>query len=330
MQCGELLHVSIADSWLNEQPGALRVAGKNLKPFIRFAAIVPAVALFGWLLSRSLQDLDFGSIAWHPVALLLAIAFVQCGMLVNVLLMKFVFQFLGAPIPFKDAYNVYFVSNLGRYIPGKVWQLLALTHMAKRRGIKPLDGATLFVINQLLVILGGFLFVLVIGVALSDLGEVAATMSLLPVIPLFILLIYPASLVRLANFCLRLIRRQPIEYDLTRRYAFSVVTFVIFSYSFTGVGFVWLARGVGLEISDLFFMIAVFPLAYLLGYLAFIAPGGVGIRESFLILLLGYHYSDQMSALLALAAFIWFISVEFINSIIALANIKYTVVGPDD
>ncbi len=289
---------------------------------IRLVAIIPAVALFGWLLTRSLRDLDFNAITWSPLDLVLAIAFLQCGMLVNVMLMRFVFRFLGAPVPLKDAYNVFFVSNLGRYIPGKVWQLLALTHMAQRRGIKPLEGATLFIINQLLVVLAGFLFVLVIGFVLSDFGEITAAISLLPVIPMFILLVFPASLVGLMNFCLRLIRRRPIEYNLTRRYAFSVVAFVILSYSFTGIGFVWLARGVGLVIDDLFFMIAVYPLAYLLGYLSFIVPGGVGVRESILIILLGYHYPESMSALLALMAFIWFISVEFFNSVLALARIK--------
>ncbi|MDX1568395.1 MAG: lysylphosphatidylglycerol synthase domain-containing protein, partial [Longimicrobiales bacterium] len=43
---------------------------------------------------------------------------------------------LGGPsLSFSRSASIYFASNLGRYIPGKVWQLAGLAYLAKREGV---------------------------------------------------------------------------------------------------------------------------------------------------------------------------------------------------
>jgi hypothetical protein len=44
----------------------------------------------------------------------------------------------GAHVPFAEASRVWFVSNLGKYVPGKVWQLSAMTVMLREHGIPAL------------------------------------------------------------------------------------------------------------------------------------------------------------------------------------------------
>ena len=45
---------------------------------------------------------------------------------------------LGGPqIPKADAIRLFMIANLGRYIPGKIWQIAGLTALAKDRGVPP-------------------------------------------------------------------------------------------------------------------------------------------------------------------------------------------------
>ena len=45
---------------------------------------------------------------------------------------------LGGPqIPKTDAIRLFMMANLGRYIPGKIWQITGLAALAKDRGVAP-------------------------------------------------------------------------------------------------------------------------------------------------------------------------------------------------
>ncbi|RME19895.1 MAG: hypothetical protein D6800_13760, partial [Candidatus Zixiibacteriota bacterium] len=53
-----------------------------------------------------------------------------------------------APIAFKISY----LANLGRYIPGKVWQVFGMLYLAAKEEIKPTEAGASFVITQLFAI----------------------------------------------------------------------------------------------------------------------------------------------------------------------------------
>jgi len=40
-------------------------------------------------------------------------------------------------LPFATAARIWFVSNLGKYVPGRVWQIAAMGAMAQRAGVSP-------------------------------------------------------------------------------------------------------------------------------------------------------------------------------------------------
>jgi hypothetical protein len=45
----------------------------------------------------------------------------------------------GKPISFVDAAHVWFVANLGKYVPGKIWQVTAMTTMTTSLGVRVVD-----------------------------------------------------------------------------------------------------------------------------------------------------------------------------------------------
>jgi len=62
---------------------------------------------------------------------------------------------LGGPrISFFRAATVYFASNLGRYIPGKIWQLAGLAYLARREGVSSATATAAAVLVQAVSLAG--------------------------------------------------------------------------------------------------------------------------------------------------------------------------------
>src|SRR5690606_194971 len=55
--------------------------------------------------------------------------------------------------------RVYFLSSLGRYVPGKIWQVAGLAYFAGRAGMPPRAATTAAFIGQVRVLTSGVLFV---------------------------------------------------------------------------------------------------------------------------------------------------------------------------
>src|SRR5256714_13404018 len=53
-----------------------------------------------------------------------------------------------SPLPFPQAARIWFLSNLGKYVPGNIWSLTALGVMAKRRGLSAIAAPGASVIMQ--------------------------------------------------------------------------------------------------------------------------------------------------------------------------------------
>src|SRR6185437_3460650 len=64
---------------------------------------------------------------------------------------------------FWSAARIWAISNLGRYIPGKVWQIGAMGVMAQRRGVSAIAATGSAILNTLVNIVAGFVVVAASG-----------------------------------------------------------------------------------------------------------------------------------------------------------------------
>ena len=87
---------------------------------------------------------------------------------------------------------------------------------------------------------------------------------------------------------------------------------------FYGISFYFLLKSLGPTIGiDIFQPIIIFVLAYQIGYLAFFAPGGIGVRELVLTKGLASFFGDVAIGV-SIIARIWNLIVEIISALIAL------------
>ena len=225
-------------------------------------------------------------------------------------------QAWGSRIDVLDAARIWFVSNLGRYIPGKVWQIGAMGVMAQRVGVSPVAAVGSALVVSLVHVLVGF--AVVAGTGRELLAGTAPSGLLLPVA-----LVGLGAGVLLAPWLLppgvRLLARltgRPLEMPALPPRAIwiaglgSAAAWLLF-----GLAFRELAVGLlGAATGDASAYIAVFTLSYLLGFLALFAPGGIGIRELSMAALLvsaGLSTAPE-AALLVVASRLWLTVLEIL------------------
>lgn len=225
-----------------------------------------------------------------------------------------------APVPFGEACRVWFVSNLGKYVPGKVWQLSAMTVMLREHGISTLVAGAAAVIVTLGNVGAGFALAVgfggarVLGEALTatvvGLATIAAALVLLPVV---------------APWLLRLLARvRGREYASLRvPHSASLWAFLGcgLGWAMSGLAFRWFALGmVGEASRSPFLWVAAYAGSYLLGYIAVFAPGGFGVRELALataLPALGLA-SPSDAAVLTIASRLWLTVLEVVPGVLYL------------
>jgi hypothetical protein len=199
-------------------------------------------------------------------------------------------------------------SSLMKYIPGKVWSYALQMYVLSQRGIRKSLVLYVNLINIAISLLVSMLF----GCALL----LAAPMSHLPQAPLWLLF---GALVVADLVCVRfnaalfgwlialansLLKRNIERFDvplalLLRLHAVHAVAAITF-----GLAVYCVCRGIGYQVGagQAMTVAGAFLLADVAGFLAFVSPGGLGVRESVMYALLGGAASGSLAVLVPLAA----------------------------
>jgi uncharacterized membrane protein YbhN (UPF0104 family) len=217
-------------------------------------------------------------------------------------------------LPFGQAARIWFLSNLGKYVPGNIWSLTAMGVMARGRGVSALAAAGSSVVMQAVSLVTGAAIVIVTGARL--LGQpVLVGISVL--ILLGILVSAPRFLPPLAVWVGSIIGRDIAPPSVPAASIWTAAVASTLSWLLYGFAFELFVRGLlGASPGELSSYIAVYTAAYILGFISPIAPAGLGVREFTLAAFmtqLGLA-NEADAALIAIAARLWLTVVELVPS----------------
>jgi uncharacterized membrane protein YbhN (UPF0104 family) len=226
----------------------------------------------------------------------------------------------GGRLSWPVAARIWFISNLGRYVPGKVWQIGAMGALAQEAGVSGVAAVGSALVVNLVNLLAGVLVVVIAGSPLV-IGHGTALFVALGVFCVLVLG-SPWLLPPLARLARKVTGRDiPIPAIPPLAIIFAVAGCSL-AWNLYGLAFhdltVALFGGAAGRHS---YYTAVFTLSYLAGYITLFAPGGIGVRESTLVTLLaaaGLETGAQATAL-AIASRLWLTVLEAAPGLILLA-----------
>ena len=283
-----------------------------------FLFVAAAFFFLGLLVVENVGELRNHEWDVRPGLLALSVALNITGLAWGVFVWRSVLRRMGSEVRYLSVARVWFLSGLGRYIPGKIWQFVGAAHLGGGVGIPASTTVTALAVHTGFFILGAvFLAAYLVPASLAGIvGPGIAALRWLA--PLLLAFAHPAVI----RFAARLVSRvAPAATGLVWRAGW-LDGIVLTLYSAVG----WLLSGIGFHLFVISLtplpagalpgMIGINALSFVAGYLVVIAPAGLGAKEIALAALLPASAPAPVAALLAAAARLWSIASEVLPAVV--------------
>ena len=229
------------------------------------------------------------------------------------------------------AFKISYIANLGRYIPGKIWPVMGMSYLAKQLHVTEESAVVSWIVAQVFTLPSAFLASLVCILIsphvfqdglLEHLDWTVYVMTILVFLASIVLIAIPNKIFLLVNKLLVKLKRPVINLRMDFKTAMKVyfgyfLCWLLYGFSF----WVFIRSIASSETVPVIPAMGAFIIAYQLGYLAFFAPGGIGIRELVLTTVM-MPYLGPLSAGIAVAARLWNLLTEIFATVIAF-SIKF-------
>lgn len=311
--------------------------GGRLTRLLLVPAKIALTVLVTWWIFRGLGlnlsellTIDLSALSPRPVILVASICVLWIAFTLSAVLWKGLVAELGGPqIPWTVAAGTVLVANLGRYIPGKVWQLAGLAYLTSRRGVSARVAAMAAIAGQIFHLAGA---ALIGGVVVFRYTETSVLWGFGVLGVTFVIL---AGLGETRGFRALLLRAAMGKNDepesafaLRRGFAFRWLIPYTLNWLVLGTSFFLLGLGLGLPV-EWSGAVTGFAAAYLLGYLAVFAPAGIGIREGVLVALFQPGLGPAPALALASAQRVWITLAEALGALLGWLVLRPPVTDSD-
>lgn len=234
---------------------------------------------------------------------------------------------LGHRLSLGKAFRIFYLSNLGKYIPGRVWQWFGILYLTNKEGIPPERAGVSFVLVELFALPASFLvFVLcaqleprVLVDQVAILGSKSAYFMTAGMLAVSAAVVWwPNKILSIGNAILRKLKRPQVDLTLDKKVALKIFLSYCLAWFCFGGAFWLFVRALSSEVGfSLIAAVGVFNAAYQIGYLAIFAPGGIGPRELVMGVMLTPFFGPIAPAV-AVAARLWSLIIEAIAALLAL------------
>lgn len=283
----------------------------NQLKWLWFAVVIAAA---GWYFAINFSEMRVYLASIHIGRILISILLLLIAKFMTADLTFYSLRITSHPITFQDAFSITAITQLGKYLPGGLWHFAGKFGVYKARGASTKGAARPMIIENLWLItsaiLTGIITLLIstsplpcqlIPLLCSITNQVILSVSLLLVwmIAAFIV----EQKVLKARFSPALHLRLSIE---------QIIIWLLFGTSF------WLVFPRNTNINFFLQAVSAFSLSWAAGYAAFFAPGGIGIREASMTLLLAAFFPPETTAIYAAIHRLLWVVVEILLALLCM------------
>ncbi len=249
---------------------------------ITLAAVVYAVVRNWADVSVHLDQISWSTFLWSMLAAAVGTALTMVGW-------RTLLRDLGSDLHVAPASGVYFVGQLGKYLPGSLWSVLVQADIASHLKVPRRRTAVTGLLALGLSLLTGLLVGLPAASFLLRSDSSGFDWWLLLGIPILVVLCVPQLLNAIIDRTLRLLKREPLEHSLSAGAVLRAVVIFVLVWIAFGLHTLLLARAVAGDGAHPDLTTAAmtgYALSVSLGMLTVVLPAGLGAREGLLTIIL--------------------------------------------
>jgi uncharacterized membrane protein YbhN (UPF0104 family) len=271
-------------------------------PWLRggLLALAAGLAVYGLASQWTQVHADLAKLAAYDVVA--AVACVIAGLGCMMLAWRALLADLGSPLPLPAAIRVMFIGQLGKYVPGAVWALAAQVELARDHDVPRRRSFTASLVGMATTLVVGML---VAGVTLPFASAHAARHYwwVLALTPLAVACLHPRVIRFGLDLMLKVARQEPLERTVSAGGMARALAWTV-------LGWLWFG-------AHAWFLISVFAgrsghvaalslggyaLAWAVGFIIIVFPGGIGPRELAFIAVLAPVMSSASALVVALVS----------------------------
>jgi len=300
---------------------------KAKKLLIKSAQVLIILVIFYFLIKNLIsnwnQVKDFD---WKFDYALLIISFVlqMMALFWLVKIWQRMLRHTGSSVSYLKLFKVWFFTNLGKYLPGKVWQFLGMIYMLEKEGVPKQSSFSTGVLAQAFSVISGlFISVLFLGADLyarffsQKPGLMLAGVVLC--VAILVVLCYPKTLEKIVNWGLRILKKEKISLDISIKDVIIYILSYSLSWLLFGLAFLIFVKAMTKADFNMYFTLTgAFAFSLNIGFLALFTPGGIGVREGILVFLLSSLFPLPVSTLISLLSRLWITVGELLCFLMAV------------
>jgi glycosyltransferase 2 family protein len=247
----------------------------------KIAVVVIAVAIGVYEIAREWRDVHqaLGQIgllaAFEALLVLLVMQFA------TLLQWQSLLAGLGSPIKTTAAGRIFFIGQLGKYIPGSVWPILTQMELGARAGVPRVRSATASLLTMIVSLAGGLL----VAAAAIPFAHYNRDYDLVFIlVPVILACLCPPVLNPLLGLLFKITKRQPLDQPVTLAMVAKSLGWSLVAWLANGVQIWILADKLGAPAGRTFAIaLGGYAFAWCVGFVAIFDPAGAGIREALLV-----------------------------------------------
>lgn len=287
------------------------------------AVQIVGAALILWFVGRSLaanwDQVRGAGVTVHlraaPLAAAAAVTLATYALLIGA--WRFVLAGWRERLDYGVAARIWTVSNLARYVPGRIWQIAGMAAMARQAGVSPWAAAGSAIVVQLLAVATGGL---IVGLTLPSAAQpllVAVTALAAAATALALTSSRATSLLTAA---LRRVSGKDVVLEPVAKGPLLLAALV--------TALAWVGYGISLTLFirgtvtvaplPLREAVGAFTASYLLGLILVLAPGGLGVREGTLYALLAGPLGAAPAVVVTVGSRILMTATELLAALVTL------------
>lgn len=289
---------------------------KKYKKIYNSIFFVFIIALCSYLLYKNYSKIS--SFDWNVNWVLLGISLVPLIIHFYILELGFdvILKSIGLTIPLKNIFEIASISNVIRYIPGGVWGHIGKTgYLKKKHGVSLSKSIFAVFLSLALYIASGILFFVVVAAFKSDLGDYRFITYLLFILSIIGLLAMHPKYLRILDALIKKFLRRNIELKM-QDYEYQKIWIVLLyfwvSWMLVGISFAIAINAVFVDFgyTQLFYLSSIYAFSWVLGFLSFFAPNGIGVKEVVLYFFLSDFVKDKEVFMIVLVLFRFMIIIR--------------------
>lgn len=260
-----------------------RVMGALESRTFKVGFVLVMVALGVWTVVKEWSGFKTGLDRIGPLAGIEALLCVLVGLALNLQVWRGLMAAAGSRLSVRAASRVFFIGQLGKYLPGSVWPVLTQMELGRAYKVPRERSATVAIVTMTIGLASGLLATLV-GVPFMASDKTGTYWWAFLFIPVLLVVLHPRVLNPILRRGLRIIGRPAPEYPLTLRTVLAAIGVNVLSWFANGLQIWVMAVRLGATGGHtLLACIGVYAFAWCVGFLVVIAPAGAGVRDPILI-----------------------------------------------